>query len=451
MNIPILIVLGLVVAFAAMAEGKLPYAIAGMVGTAAIVAAIRRPIHLVGMTLLATVPAAIDLTGQTFVTPYKLALILLFFATGLLLARRRTVMTLPFDTSVLLGIVAIAMLLRDIEASRGAPLMIEIAGVAMLLFATSQLVHGPKQAIQLGLTAFVGVLFSGAWCVIEKPPWTLLGGITRALGPAGDPNSSATMQLLLMFIALPWLTRLPTTLRLIGRAMLGAATVYCIFATASRGATLAGVVGVAVFAMLLPRRLSISLRNLFVAGCLVALALAFAPSSFVLRIGNTVQSDEAGNTVVEDSHRGEINALALSMVETAPLFGQGSDVFLEVAAQKIGLTNVVHNAPLRVAVAYGIPIAFLYTLIFLLPMVRGIQLLRIHSEVPRDLTAALMSASVTAFAFIQTNPRLFRALFIFVGMLLTLLHQRSVAHGRRKIEPQVAIGPHLASPMIERG
>jgi O-antigen ligase len=165
---------------------------------------------------------------------------------------------------------------------------------------------------------------------------------------------------------------------------------------------------------------------------LLATVAIVAPSSFTARMNSTVQTDEAGNTVVEDSARGVINALALRMIERAPVLGHGTGAFERESAHVIGLPFVVHNAPLRVAVSYGVPLAILFLMIYVTPLFRAVQLMLIPNDVPPVMVAALVGGTVTVLAFIQTNPRLFRVLYIFIGMLLTLLYQRAVATKRAR-------------------
>ncbi len=235
----------------------------------------------------------------------------------------------------------------------------------MLVAYASQFITNMRHHRTIAFVLMCMAVISGLWAAVETPPWALGQGV-RALGPGGQPNTTAANAARLFLFALPllWDRGAPALYRFMAFAGIPAFA-YAQFSTASRGAVIAFVAGLVAFSITVPRSIGVKLLAPFLVGITVSVVALAAPESFNQRFEETVRVSDTGDVIeVEDSSRRVLAELALIMMRESPIIGHGEKGYNNRAEQVFnGIAYSVHTSYLGVAVAFGVPFMVLYVLL----------------------------------------------------------------------------------------
>ncbi|MCO4760482.1 MAG: O-antigen ligase family protein [Myxococcales bacterium] len=387
---------------AAIAFGQPKLLAAALVGPPVLWLAIRRPIYAFGAVVVVSGWNKALGGGGLMLTPYKLGLIALL---GLGVFRVGSGVKLrAVDSWLALPLLLTTMLVAISELASDFPMFdtpMALGGVALTVIMARQLVTDISSLRSLAVVLIIGQFWMAAH-VWNEVGWSALQSmhVIRAGGIANQPNKSISLSMVWLFPTLFLIFDAGTARWQRWLAVSGApAFVYVLFATASRGGSIAAIAGILTFTAAMIFTSKRLVPALAVVGVVTVFAINLAPESYTRRMTGTVQVDrDTGQAVkVKDSHRRELALESLSQIAERPVLGGGRAGVALLRGRDYGRVTVTHSTYLRTADSYGIPALLLLLYLYFRGQLAAIRTLRSTDPTLRLYGAGLV-AGITAFA-----------------------------------------------------
>jgi hypothetical protein len=381
-------------------------------------------------------------------TPYRMLLYLLILQVAHRVTVRRRLERLPVVPAVGLVTLAAIVSASELQSPYGARMQPfeEFGSTLMFVLCLTQVVRSGADVRVFAVFLMLNGLLGGMWGMFEVPWDKMMGDyVVRANGPPGQSNAYGEM----MSRAMPFAVAIaadrsnPVWLRTTGATAV-AATLYGLFASASRGSTVgySGALIVFVFgaatALDWPRRIAV----LAALGTLTTVAIVSPPKTFEKRVIQSLLGATTARQGDWTSERLDQIKLAQAMIPERPLLGHGSSGFLyRRALMARGRVQPAHSVPLGMATSYGVPAALLHQSLQIGGIVTGMLMAR---RWRRHRIYALTVSAATAAVLLQalSSSEYFRSQtwsIVALAYLLRLLPD----------EPQASPEP-APSPLVVR-
>ncbi len=397
------------VAAVALATSGGPMAIAAIAGVAVLVWATRRPVYLAGLTIVSDHFSFRFANIMGFiVTPVKI--IYPIFALVVILNAVRERKIQPVPKTLFIGFLLLATLrfMSELLSPYGADLswVQEFGSTVLLMIALSQVIRSPEDLYRVFIVQAIAMVAISLY-VVNEVPWSamLIGrGDVRAYGPTGQPNELASVAAAYFPIALILFYYKGGELSIrVMAAIAAAGALYCQFAAASRGGTVGLIVGLFVIVCIGTRSWSSRLAAVTAGSVALVMIIAVAPDSFERRVIAAVDPSASSEQRSDPlSGRPELIKFGLKLLPERPWLGHGSAGFkYRRSFHEPGMHISLHSAPLRVAVASGIPAGLLYVALgigALLAAWKSRQLLRNDYLLPSALVGSITASMIMSSA-----------------------------------------------------
>ncbi len=248
---------------------------------------------------------------------------------------------------------------------------------------------------------------------------------TRYAGLCGEPNwTGETAARVLPLTAALVLDRLSgTKLRLLG-VVASASALYVQFASASRGGTLAMLLGMAAFVLAMADSLRSALRGLGAVVVVIAVLLLLAPTSYSYRVLGSFGFGEYSTVEYGDitSGRVALNSMGVEAFFESPWLGLGTSGWQQRNMSLTGMATAIHNGPLSALVSFGLPALVAYVACVVSALLAGFRALR-KAGPYRIYVAAFMAHFASVMVSSQTLSDLIRnVVWVAPGLALAAAH-----------------------------
>lgn len=400
---------------------------------------------LLGLTLCSVVWN--DLALNEFLTVNKLLTGALLAMTVINLVLGRTKRReMPTNLSIALMLLFGICLLAEMTSQQSNwSSAVELAGAIFFYIGATQAIGEAKDLRPLLVVHALNVIVVGALLTREISWDTLMGGVVRAVGPTGNPNSLASVATrgapLCLALAADRHSRV--SIRVLSVAGI-VSCVWIAYAAASRGGSLALLAGFVAVATLLPRDNRRRILSLLAVSAMTLGLVTFAPTSFSERVVGTftsnAQSDEMLSGRTSDFYFG------LELIQEAPLLGMGTRGVNMRRELRLGRSTAIHVAYVAAGASHGIPAALIFAAILLIGAILGIRAIRTW---PGDyaVVVGITSSVIAVIVDEMASPELYRMNVLAWPLLAMLLFYRGKGTVAVRLRPrptyQVARVPNL--------
>ncbi|MBI5609856.1 MAG: O-antigen ligase family protein [Deltaproteobacteria bacterium] len=399
--------IGLALMLADMWAQGIGVALAGLVGPPLV----RNP-DVMAVTTLALAPVQVDLGGG--ITPLKVWAVLAMVS-ALFESLRTGEWRLPSSAvAAPFAVFALWVMVGETVSMTVEPgaLMLVLVSTFVQLYMVWRAAAQPGGLRKVGIGYAVLLLALAASIPLMPASVMADTGSARSAGLCGEPNwAGETAARILPFAVALLIDRSNSRLLRILGAVAVVAALYCEFASASRGGTLAMVAGMAAFALATSDNPRSAIRGMALLSALAAALLYLAPEAFAYRVlGSfglgTFADAEHGDIT---SGRLQLNSMAIEAFSDSPWFGLGANGWQFRNQYLTGTVVAIHNGPLSGLVAFGLPAAVAYALAQLLGLVQFVRTARAQSP-DRIYRMAAFAHLVAVLVSSQSLPDIMRNL-----------------------------------------
>lgn len=385
--------LGVIVGCVLMLSNEWVAGAAVVVGSVGLPMVMRRAETMVYLVLVAT---TVSLEVAPGLTPVKflgaVALFVIAFRRDVSAAWRLPPVGFSVAVVSYFGWALIAELLNVSERSTAS--FVTMVSTLLIILMLSTIIRRTSQIREVSVALAANLALVGG-SVLAYVPWSSLNDASvRSGGIAAEANSLGEVVARLMPFATALLSdsRNPWHQRLFGGLAIGAGLLG-MFVSSSRGGTIALVAGMITYSLVSSPSFRSFIGSVAGASAILASGVYFAPVSYTVRVLGAFGIGEYAGQIQGDvtSGRLELNNAALDFISDNPLFGVGHSGFVNIRASRLGVSTVVHNGPLSVMVAYGVPIIVPYIAANVLAIRAGVKALRRLLRYRHDLAACIAS------------------------------------------------------------